>query len=61
MNKPPYLALIEHVVRDHKPKNGIPLAVEIENALFGCGFRIVGAKELEDLRMTASKVRRRAA
>lgn len=59
--KPPYLALIEHVVREHKKDKGIPLAVEIETALFGCGFRIVSAQELEELRMIASKVRRRAA
>lgn len=60
--RPPYLVLIEHVVKEHQAGHRkLDLATEIESALFGCGFRIISAKELEELKMIASKVRRRAA
>ena len=44
--KPPYLALIEHIVKEHAAgKLKLDLATEIETGLFTCGFRIVAAKE----------------
>jgi hypothetical protein len=57
--KPPYLALIEHVVKEcAEGKRKLDLATEIERALFGCGFRIISAKELEELKGFASRAKR---
>jgi hypothetical protein len=57
--KPPYLALIEHIVKEHAAgKLKLDLATEIEAALFGCGFRIIAARELERLQIVASEVSR---
>jgi hypothetical protein len=57
-SKPPYLALIEQIVKEHAKDDKIDLATKIEAGLFSCGFRIIASRELERLNIVASEVSR---